>query len=419
MARARTLTITALLWAGAAVSHAQAPEDCPPVEPGTEIDRGAPTLESGEPTVLVLLPKGADGGIAAGALELAPGARIVESRWSALLCATVARIAGPPGSDPTGLIARLPENAAAVNDDVYEAQAGAGERAAGEPSPAAARPDPYRPLQWAHDALGVDAAHAVTRGAGARVAVLDSRAHADHPELRGIELIPADGAGAPALHGTLVAGIIGAATGNGFGIASLAPDAKLLSIPVCKPSAPRGEPDLCRLYAVLTGLDQAWEARAQVVNVSLVGPANRALERAVRRLDTLGVAVVAAAGNRAEAEPAYPAAYPWAIGVAATDRAGALAESGAAVDLTAPGVEIVSTAPGGGFTFASGSSLAAAHASGALALLSAASGGDVAAARRALFAAAQTSRGTTARHAALAPLCGALAQLGKPCPPTR
>jgi subtilisin family serine protease len=162
---------------------------------------------------------------------------------------------------------------------------------------------------------------------------------------------------------------------------------------------------------VLTGLDVAWGERAQIVNVSLVGPANRALERAVRRLDTLGVAIVAASGNRASATPAYPAAYPWVIGVAATDRERQLAPTGPIVDLTAPGVEIVSTAANGGYAFASGSSLAAAHASGALALLTSANGGDVAGARLALFGAAK--RGAPKAPPALGPLCDALARLGR------
>jgi subtilisin family serine protease len=284
----------------------------------------------------------------------------------------------------------------------------------GEPDAAAARADParadpYRKQQWAHDALGVDAARGVTRGEGARVAVLDTRANDQHADLRGVR-VAGEAAARTGQHGTLVAGIIGAAQGNGAGIAGLAPRAALVSVPVCE-ATPRG--DECRLYRVLAGLDVAWGERAQVVNVSLVGPANRALERAVRRLDTLGVAIVAASGNRASGAPAYPAAYAWVIGVAATDRKRQLAPTGSVVDLTAPGVEIVSTAANGGYTFASGSSLAAAHASGALALLTSASGGDVGRARLALFGAAKRS-GPKAPPA-LAPVCDALAKLGKRC----
>jgi subtilisin family serine protease len=394
-----------MLWATAPLARAEAPA-CPPVEAGVDLPTEAPP--GGEtPRILLILPKGADGAVVTEGLALGAGARIVESRFSALLCATVARVEGAPGTSPATLVERLPEGAAAVNDDVYTPE---GEPAAEAPA-LAARADPYRKQQWAHDALGLRAAHAVTRAEGVRVAVLDTRANERHEDLRSVR-VAGDAAAPAGQHGSLVAGIIGATEGNGVGIAGLAPSASVLSMPVCSPGTGG---DLCRLYAVLGGLDLAWGERAQIVNLSLVGPANRALERAVRRLDTLGVAVVAASGNRPSAAPAYPAAYPWVIGVAATDRKKALAPTGSVVDLTAPGVEIVSTAASGGYAFASGSSLAAAHASGALALLTAASGGDVAAARLALFGAARRTAPKT--PPALAPLCDALARLARPCAP--
>lgn len=405
MARARTLTLAVLFWAIAVGALAEEP-DCPPVEPGQALPRSVPP--AGEVArVLLILPKGADGAISTEGLELSVGVRLVDSRFSPLLCATVARIEGLPGAAPSSLIVRLPENAAAVLDDEYLPEA--------DPDPSVASraptpgPDPYRKQQWALDALRVDAAHAVTRGAGVRVAVLDTRANERHADLRSLR-VAGDGDSRAGQHGTLVAGIIAAKEGNGAGIAGIAPLAAVVSVPVCAATA-RG--DVCRLYRVLSGLDTAWAERAQIINVSLVGPANRALERAVRRLDTLGVAVVAASGNRVSQTAAYPAAYPWVIGVAASDRNRRLAPTGPIVDLVAPGVEIVSTAASGGYAFASGSSLAAAHASGALALFTAASDGDVAKARLALFAAAKRSGPKV--PPALAPLCDALARLGKPC----
>jgi hypothetical protein len=408
MPRALTLLLAALLGVFApAVARAQVP-DCPPVEPGIDLP-GEHVPGGGAPSILVVIPKDETGEISTVGLQLGPGAEIVESRFSPLLCATIARVSGAAGASPASLVVELPEGAAAVPDDTYGPEAEPEPEAAPvSTAPADAKPDPYRKQQWALDALGVDAAQRVTLGENARVAVLDTRANDAHADLA---LRVAGAAEArTGQHGTLVAGIIGAALGNGAGIVGIAPRAALVSIPVCE-GTPRG--DVCRLYDVVSGLDLAWSEHAQIVNLSLVGPANRVLERAVRRLDTLGVAVVAAAGNRPGKTPAYPAAYPWAIGVAATDRSGRLAPSGPVVDLTAPGVEIVSTAANGGFAFASGSSLAAAHVSGALALLTAASDGDVASARRALFGAARRANATA--PPALAPLCDALAKLGKPC----
>jgi subtilisin family serine protease len=406
MARLPPLRLAVLLWAAATLARAEAPE-CPPVEPGADLSSEV-AADGAAPSVLLILPKGADGAISTQGLELAPGARLIESRFSPLLCATVARVEGAPGVSPALLLVRLPEGAAAVQNDSY-APEGEPDAGPGPPSATPGQSDPYRKQQWAHDALGIDAAHGVTRAEGTRVAVLDTRANEQHVELRAVRV--SGETSAPAgQHGTLVAGIIGAAQGNGAGIVGVAPGASLVSVPVCE-TTPRG--DACRLYRVLAGLDLAWGERAQIVNVSLIGPANRALERAVRRLDTLGVAIVAASGNRASATPAYPAAYPWVIGVAATDRQRRLAPTGPLVDLTAPGVEIVSTAANGGYAFASGSSLAAAHASGALALLTSASGGDVARARLALFGAAR--RGAPKAPPALAPLCDALSRLGRSC----
>lgn len=241
-----------------------------------------------------------------------------------------------------------------------------------------------------------------------------------HPELAAVRLLPAedDAPVAPAVHGSLVAGVIGAASGNGLGIAGVAPEAEILALPVCTPEA-TAEGDACPLYELLGGLDRAWEARAQVVNLSLAGPGNVVLERATGRLDALGVVVVAAAGNDGTREPRYPAAYPSVVGVGAVDRHGApfdRGNRGASSEIVAPGVEILSTVPGGGFAFADGTSLATAHVSGVLALLVAA-GADPPAARAALFASGFAAPRASEREAVLAPACDALRRLGRPCPP--
>jgi subtilisin family serine protease len=214
-----------------------------------------------------------------------------------------------------------------------------------------------------------------------------------------------------------MAGIIAAAENNGFGIVGLAPGVDLVAVPVCKAGAAGG--DECPLYDLLRGMDAAWQAEAQILNVSLVGPPNALLERAMARLDELGVVVVAAAGNEDTDEPRYPAAYPTVLGVGAVDRDGRSfprASHGASADLEAPGVEILSTLPGDAFAFGDGTSLAAAHVSGVLALVTAA-GGDPLAARTALFRAAEAARDKTgAGLAALPPVCEALALLGRSCP---
>lgn len=344
--------------------------------------------------------------------ELAPGVRIASSYFSPVLCSTVVRVVGPSGADVASLVRRMPAGAAVVRNDVYKT-------AAAELRPVEAGADPYRDLQWGLDQAQIDAARSVTDGAGARVALLDSRPDIAHRDLAGVRVRAADAeaSGTPAAHGSLLAGIVRAVDHNDFGIEGVAPGADLVSIPVCHPTD-AGASDECRLADLLRGVDVAWEEKAQILNLSLVGPANPLLERAMNRLDQLGVLLVAAVGNEATEEARYPAAYPSVIGVGAVDRAGqiyARGNRGASVELLAPGVEIVSSVPGNAFSFGDGTSLAAAHVTAALALAVAASG-DPLAARTAFFQVARERLGGAETPATMPPICDVLAKLGRPCP---
>jgi subtilisin family serine protease len=314
---------------------------------------------------LLALPKG-PGGLPLD-YELGPGARIASSFFSPVLCATVARVVGPEGATPEQLVTRVPATAALVPHSVYLP---AGEARALERG----GDDPYRDLQYALDEIEVEAMWSVSDGGGVTVALLDSAPDAAHRELSGMRVVPLDASAQPpdaTLHGTLLAGVIGARADNGFGIRGVAPGADLAAIPVCGRQR-AGAPETCGLYEILRGLDAAWEQKARVVNLSLVGPSNPLLERAMSRLERLGVALVAAAGNENTEQARYPAAYPSVIGVGAVDRRGeryARSNRGLSAKLLAPGVEIVSTAPHASFAFGSGTSLAAAHVSGVMALL--------------------------------------------------
>jgi len=359
---------------------------------------------SGE--ALLVLPKRPDGTLSHG-YKLARGARIADSFWSPVLCATIARVVGDPQTDPYDLVAKLPSDAAVAPNHIYTSAA---DRVA-----LAQAPDSYRKLEYALDQLGVDRARAVSMGAGVRVAVLDSAPQTDHPDLPPVRVVPiAGGPKAVGVHGTLTTGVIAAIANNGFGIAGVAPAAEVIAIPVCTPigASPR---DSCGLFDLLRGLDLAWQEHAQVMNLSLVGPPNPLLERAVNRLDDLGAIVVAAAGNEGIDEPRYPAAYPSVVGVGAVDAKGVRydhSNGGPSAQIWAPGAEVLSTVPGGAFAFASGTSFAAAHVTGALAVLIG-SGAAPDAARRALF---QTAAGSGPPSPRVAPLCNALSQLGHACP---
>jgi len=353
---------------------------------------------------LLALPKG-PGGLPLD-YELGPGARIASSFFSPVLCATVARVVGPEGATPAELVTRVPATAALVPHSLYLP---AGELRALEPGSA----DPYRPLQYALDEIEVEAMWRVSDGAGVTVALLDSAPDVAHRELSGVRVVPLDAAApapAAALHGTLLAGVIAARADNAFGIRGIAPGADLAAIPVCGRRRP-GARETCGLYEILRGLDSAWEVRARVINLSLVGPSNPLLERAMSRLERLGVGVVAAAGNEGTEHARYPAAYPSVLGVGAVDRRGALyarSNRGLSAKLLAPGVEIVSTAPNSSFAFGSGTSLASAHVSGAMALL--VGSGMTPARARALLAPEGASTAPRLRK-----LCALLERDGRSC----
>lgn len=360
---------------------------------------------------ILALPKTPQGTLPAD-FELGPDARIAQSFFSPVICATVARVTGPPGASLEQLVAVVPETGIVVPNDVYSSAA---EELAPAPPPTTGAADPYAPLQYGLALSGVRAARELGAGQGVRVALLDSAPETGHRDLAPsrIEADAGESRSKPSVHGTLMAGVIGAAENNGFGIAGLAPRARIVSIPVCRSKGGAGGE--CTIFQMLQGFDRAWNAKASLVNLSLSGPPNPLLERGVARLEALGLVVVAAAGNEGREEKRYPAAYPSVIGVGAVDRAGRLAASsnrGPWVELYAPGVEVLSTVPGSAFAFGSGTSLAAAHVTGSLAVLTSITG-DPRTARSALF------RSLNARVAKGLPVlpsaCEALARTDRPC----
>jgi thermitase len=183
-------------------------------------------------------------------------------------------------------------------------------------------------------------------------------------------------------HGTHVAGTIAARRGNGIGVAGVADGSRLMALRVLNAQGKGSVANviLAYAYAALEGAD--------VVNLSLGSSvSSRAESDAIAAFP--GMLFVAAAGNGGDdgvgddndLDPEYPCAYllPNVLCVAASDNRDRLASfsnyGDLAVDLAAPGVDIVSTVPGGGYGWASGTSMATPHVAGAAALLWAASPG--------------------------------------------
>jgi subtilisin family serine protease len=183
-------------------------------------------------------------------------------------------------------------------------------------------------------------------------------------------------------HGTHVAGTIGARRDNSVGVAGVADGSRLMPLRVLNAQGNGSVAGVILAYAY------AARAGAKVVNLSLGAQAfSRAEQDAI--LAFPGMLFVAAAGNGGsdgigddnDLSPEYPCAYilPNVLCVAATDNRDRLASfsnyGDVAVDLGAPGVDILSTTPGGGYGWASGTSMATPHVAGAAALLWAASPG--------------------------------------------
>ncbi|MFC8513948.1 S8 family serine peptidase [Streptomyces sp. NPDC057257] len=237
--------------------------------------------------------------------------------------------------------------------------------------------DPLRPQQYGLESSGLAAAtEAGARADGVVVAVLDTGVDLDHPDLAGA-LVPGrdfvDGDTRPDDengHGTHVAGVIAAGTGNGIGIAGGAPGAKIMPVRVLDADG-TGDADV-----IADAVRWAAGHGADVINLSLddTGPADRLrkdgpLSRALR--DVAGrVVVVAAAGNEDQAERVYRAGVP-ALVVQAVGPDGHPAEFsdfGDPRSVAAPGVDILSTVPGG-YARKSGTSMAAPHVAAEAALL--------------------------------------------------
>lgn len=249
------------------------------------------------------------------------------------------------------------------------------EKPAPEPKPEPGpKPGPKpEPLpQYAAEALRLSAAHTVAMGAKVKIALIDSRVDASHPELAGavaasVDLIE-DGAAAPEEHGTAVAGAIAARAR----MQSPAPQAELLAARAF--SAAPGQPgEQGATYTILRGLDWAYAQGANVVNMSFAGPPDPLLRRMLAAAAGKGMILVAAAGNEGPRAPAlYPAAAPEVIAVTAIDERRRLfekASGGGHVRLASPGVAVLSAAPNASYGVSTGTSVAAAHVSGVVALL--------------------------------------------------
>jgi subtilisin family serine protease len=221
--------------------------------------------------------------------------------------------------------------------------------------------------QYAPDKLNLPEAHRIATGDRVLVAVIDSGIDTTHPDLADavVRSFNAAEAGPPHAHGTGMAGAL-AARRN---VLSAAPRVGVLAVRAFD-SRTNGEGTT---FNILKGIDWAVENGARVVNMSFAGPADPRLNDALDRAAKRGVVLIAAAGNAGPTSPPlYPAANRNVIAVTATDiedRLFSRANRGGHIAVAAPGVDILVPSPGGNYEFTTGTSVAAAHVSGVVALL--------------------------------------------------
>lgn len=242
---------------------------------------------------------------------------------------------------------------------------------------ATAAGDALYPVQPAARYWHVAELHRYTTGRDIKVAVIDSGIDAAHPDLQGQLALNdnfVDPGPPPAEnHGTAVAGIIAARAGNG-GILGVAPQARLMGLRACWQQ--RDQATRCNSFTLSKAINFAILNGANVINLSLSGPPDRLLDRLLDVALERGISVVGAVDARAGGA-AFPASHRGVLAVATQARPGAVTAltagaSAAATSeraLLAPGSDIPTTAPGGRWSFVSGSSYAAAHVSGMVALL--------------------------------------------------
>lgn len=231
--------------------------------------------------------------------------------------------------------------------------------------------DPYLPLQTSIGAMHVGPAHRWSTGRGVRIAVIDTGVDATHPDLAGQVEETADMTGkgldafAADVHGTAVAGVIAAAGGNGQGITGVAPDARLIALKACWTAQAGDTGAICNSLTLAEALDTAIRMRPQIVNLSLTGPQDPLISALLQVALDAGIVVVAAVPDTAAGGPDFSAGFARVLRV----RSSTAATFAGSDALAAPGVDVLTTFPHGAYDFISGSSFAAAHVAGVVALL--------------------------------------------------
>lgn len=301
------------------------------------------------------------------------------------------RVAGPPRRRGATVAACAAALLALLPGAVLGSAAPAAAAEAGTDSPRAAQPldgdgqctfpaPNVKQTPWALQRVLLNQLWQDTKGKNVKVAVIDSGVDVKNPQLsaavdraHSVDLLDkgSNGTTDPVGHGTEVAGIIAARHSEHTGFVGLAPEATIISIRQASEDGTGTIPNLVK------ALNEAVKAGAEVINISQdTGRGTKELADAVRdAVRKHDVVIVAAAGNDGadgKARTTFPGGYPGVLAVGASDRnneRASFSQSGDFVGVAAPGVDMLSTVPGGGQCVDNGTSFAAPFVAGVAALI--------------------------------------------------
>jgi subtilisin len=246
------------------------------------------------------------------------------------------------------------------------------------------RPAANGDLPWGITRVNAPAAWNSTMGAGVKVAVVDTGIDYNHPAIAanvkgGFNAVdeknPTDFMDDQG-HGSHVSGTIagvynGGAGAGGSGVIGVAPKASLYGVKVLDAEGGGS------YSTIISGIEWCVKNKMQLANMSLGAPEGTdALHEAVIAAKKAGLVILAAAGNDMGGPTSYPAAYPEAISITASNEKDGFAyfsSKGPETEFIAPGQEVLSVQMGGGYVSHSGTSMATPHMAG-LAALAVASG---------------------------------------------
>lgn len=222
---------------------------------------------------------------------------------------------------------------------------------------------------------GIRYVHKTTRGKGITICMVDTPVDIFHPSLSAalvetLDLIKYDPKSDDAmLHGTAVAGVLVSQNAH----IGIAPQAKLYAIGAFRNKSPSSKNLHGSSSDVARAIDACIQHNVDVINLSFTGGRDTLLVKMVKKAIKKGIVVVAAAGNGGHwGSTIYPALIPGVITATAVDenkKLFSMADKGLFIDYSAPGVNILTIAPGNKYKLATGTSLSSAHVSGIVALL--------------------------------------------------